>query len=155
MHRCFFCSSDRNIVIPEIVITASLGGESYSFCSSCLESMSAFDFWREWVKEEYPEAGWPPAPQQTNDREYPTQDYVRNPRKIRNERTISLATRYRVLLRDGGKCVLCGADINAGQLVIDHINPVSNGGTNTIDNLRTLCFECNAGKGAKTLESKS
>lgn len=37
-------------------------------------------------------------------------------------------------------CELCGETEN---LVIDHIMPLSQGGSNDIDNLRTLCSSCN------------
>lgn len=67
-------------------------------------------------------------------------------------RSISLALRYNVLNRDRFRCVICGRspakDPNI-ELHIDHIFPWSKGGQNTEDNLRTLCFDCNLGKGAK------
>lgn len=74
--------------------------------------------------------------------------------KIRRTRTISLSIRVKVLARDKFKCVFCGKSpaMNAGtQLHIDHIVPYSKEGTNTIDNLQTLCEECNLGKSNKTL----
>lgn len=37
-------------------------------------------------------------------------------------------------------CLKCGADEN---LQLDHINPISKGGENTISNLQTLCRKCN------------
>jgi len=46
----------------------------------------------------------------------------------------------------GGKCAYCGATEN---LEIDHIRPISMGGTNTIDNVQPLCRSCNASKGAR------
>lgn len=64
-------------------------------------------------------------------------------------RTISLKTRWRVFARDGHRCVCCGADPKVDpsvRLEIDHIVPVSKGGTNEESNLRTLCRACNAGK---------
>lgn len=67
-------------------------------------------------------------------------------------RSISLSLRYKVLCRDRFKCVICGRspakDMNI-ELHIDHIVPWSKGGQNTEQNLRTLCFDCNLGKGAK------
>lgn len=38
-------------------------------------------------------------------------------------------------------CELCQS---TKKLVIDHIIPLSRGGTNDLDNLRTLCASCNA-----------
>ena len=67
-------------------------------------------------------------------------------------RSISLALRYRVLVRDKFRCVICGASPakdGTVELHVDHIFPWSRGGQNTEENLRTLCFKCNLGKGDK------
>lgn len=37
-------------------------------------------------------------------------------------------------------------------MVLDHITPVCQGGTNDIENLLTACVSCNAGKSGKTIE---
>ena len=55
------------------------------------------------------------------------------PRKLRHE----------VFKRDGYRCRECGASKDETSLEIDHIVPVARGGTNDIDNLQTLCRECN------------
>lgn len=44
------------------------------------------------------------------------------------------------------ECVNCGSKEN---LTIDHIRPISKGGTNEEDNLQILCKSCNSKKGAK------
>jgi 5-methylcytosine-specific restriction endonuclease McrA len=45
---------------------------------------------------------------------------------------------------------MCGVTTKDGAtLEIDHIRPVSRGGTNDPDNLQVLCRDCNAGKGAQ------
>lgn len=67
--------------------------------------------------------------------------------KERNRMTNSL--RYEVMNRDGFKCKKCGANGGESQLEIDHIVPVSRGGLTEKDNLQTLCFPCNRGKGNK------
>ena len=51
--------------------------------------------------------------------------------------------RHEVFKRDGYRCRECGASKNETSLEIDHILPVAKGGTNDIDNLQTLCRECN------------
>jgi hypothetical protein len=43
--RCFFCNS-RDIRLSEIGIAIGMGGDDYSFCQRCLESMIAQDFWK-------------------------------------------------------------------------------------------------------------
>ena len=62
----------------------------------------------------------------------------------------SLRLRYKVLLRDGFSCVQCGAspakDKNI-ELHIDHIIPWSKNGETILQNLQTLCSNCNLGKG--------
>ena len=71
--------------------------------------------------------------------------------KFKREK-ISPKLRYDVLKRDGEKCVKCGNfpfDDNNVKLEVDHILPVTRGGKNNLENLQTLCFECNNGKGDK------
>ncbi|WP_310428722.1 HNH endonuclease [Chamaesiphon sp. VAR_48_metabat_135_sub] len=67
-------------------------------------------------------------------------------------RSIPLSIRLDVLTRDGYKCVYCGRGSQQIDLEIDHIIPYSKGGSNQIDNLQTLCFDCNRGKGARIIE---
>jgi len=72
--------------------------------------------------------------------------------QIEEKRNIPLKLRYRVLTRDRYKCVLCGRSpaTHVGiSLHIDHINPFSQGGKALLENLRTLCDECNWGKGSE------
>lgn len=47
--------------------------------------------------------------------------------------------------RDGFYCQKC--ESHGPDLQIDHIVPVSKGGSNDIDNLQLLCSRCNIGKG--------
>lgn len=59
--------------------------------------------------------------------------------------------RWRVFDRDGYRCQRCGASgANGAELTVDHIVPVSRGGTNDPSNLRTLCRSCNSRKGARS-----
>jgi 5-methylcytosine-specific restriction endonuclease McrA len=69
----------------------------------------------------------------------------------RKSRTpIPAALRYQVLRRDGEKCRICGKGAADGVLLeVDHIIPVSKGGSNDLNNLRTLCDICNRGRGDK------
>lgn len=62
------------------------------------------------------------------------------------------ALRFAVMKRDHYRCRLCGKTADQGaRLEVDHITPVSKGGKSVLDNLWTLCFECNRGKGAERL----
>lgn len=55
--------------------------------------------------------------------------------------------RHEVFVRDGFRCQECLRGREDGvKLEIDHIIPVAKGGTNDIDNLQTLCMECNRNK---------
>lgn len=60
---------------------------------------------------------------------------------------VSARRRTIVYRRDGYACVECGDD-DVTQLTLDHRVPVLLGGTNSVDNLRTLCRSCNCRKGA-------
>ena len=60
---------------------------------------------------------------------------------------IPAGLKYAVLKRDNRTCQLCGAKAPDVELHVDHIVPLSRGGTTTIDNLQTLCAPCNLGKG--------
>ncbi len=56
--------------------------------------------------------------------------------------------RWDVLERDGHRCRSCGrtAAEHGVALEVDHIVPVAKGGADEMENLRTLCWECNRGK---------
>ncbi len=60
---------------------------------------------------------------------------------------IKPSLRFEILRRDNYRCQMCGVTAKDGAtLEIDHITPVSKGGTNDADNLQVLCRDCNAGK---------
>ena len=60
---------------------------------------------------------------------------------------INSRLRYVVLQRDNFKCVLCGNGAKEGiRLEVDHIIGKIEGGTNDLENLRTLCGACNLGR---------
>lgn len=56
--------------------------------------------------------------------------------------------RFTILKRDNFTCRYCGRKTPEVILEIDHIVPVSKGGTNDLNNLVTSCRDCNRGKGA-------
>jgi len=69
---------------------------------------------------------------------------------IPTRKGISPKLRVTVFDRDNYKCQICGKTIEDGvDLHVDHKIPVAHGGTNDLDNLQTLCSECNIGKGAR------
>lgn len=72
-----------------------------------------------------------------------------NNRKHKTRRDINLRLRFMVMRRDNFKCCICGRSPSTTpglELVIDHVYPWVKGGESTMDNLQTLCRECNSGK---------
>ncbi len=58
--------------------------------------------------------------------------------------------RYETLKKHNHQCQSCGATVEDGaKLEVDHIVPVSKGGTNEPENLQVLCKTCNIGKSDK------
>ena len=56
--------------------------------------------------------------------------------------------RHQILVRDGYRCRECGKSNKETSLEIDHIQPLSKGGSTTEENLWVLCRECNQAKKA-------
>lgn len=91
---------------------------------------------------------------------YESKDYeimVQSEKMIisKENRVIPLGIRYKILERDNGECKLCGKnpERNGVILHIDHILPYSLGGLTEMDNLQTLCSDCNIGKSNKSQKS--
>jgi 5-methylcytosine-specific restriction endonuclease McrA len=55
--------------------------------------------------------------------------------------------RSKIFERDGFKCTYCRKQLTRFSATIDHIQPVSKGGTNAMDNLVTACLHCNSSRG--------
>ena len=49
----------------------------------------------------------------------------------------------------GNKCLCCGKET---KLTIDHVIPVTKGGTSYIENIQPLCFSCNRHKSTKIID---
>jgi len=62
-------------------------------------------------------------------------------------RAIPVGKRFLVIKRDRYRCKICNR--SGVELEVDHIVPVSQGGSDRLDNLQTACLECNRGKGGK------
>jgi 5-methylcytosine-specific restriction endonuclease McrA len=93
---------------------------------------------------------------------YPDKKYVRTPEQ---SRVANQRRRARQLHSDGrfsvadiqhkyemqkGLCAYCDCALN-GIYHIDHVVPISRGGSNSIENIVLSCPQCNLSKGAKTL----
>lgn len=58
----------------------------------------------------------------------------------------SAQVKLRVLTRDRFTCTYCGAKGADAELQVDHIHPVSKGGSHHMANLTTACRSCNSTK---------
>ncbi|MGW4446459.1 HNH endonuclease [Streptomyces sp. NPDC004682] len=76
---------------------------------------------------------------------------ARNRERGPEQRAWARTIRPRALARDGFACVLCG--VREG-LEVDHIRPISRGGTWTLDNAQTLCAGCHREKTSKDRHSR-
>jgi len=75
--------------------------------------------------------------------------------RLMEERRLQFGDRRPELLlalieRDGEQCAYCGC---TSDLSIDHITPLSRGGSDNLDNLQLLCLTCNNQKGDQMPES--
>lgn len=71
----------------------------------------------------------------------------------KSKRHIPLALRYKVFKNDGSRCVACGHGVEDGaKLHVDHKLPFSLGGLTELNNLQTLCSECNLSKSNKHID---
>lgn len=69
-------------------------------------------------------------------------------KSLNRRRRVTPKKRMAVLKRDNFTCALCGRSKKDGvKLQVDHREPVIKGGGNDMDDLITLCQDCNLGKG--------
>lgn len=64
----------------------------------------------------------------------------------RRRKGLTPRQRWKIMKRDGFRCVYCGASSEDEMLVIDHVDPVARGGEDSHENYHTACEKCNAGK---------
>ncbi len=67
------------------------------------------------------------------------------------DREPSEELKEQVKSRDGYRCRCCGCDARR-MLQVDHVSSSYRGGGNLLDNLQTLCRDCNAAKGTDTID---
>jgi len=80
----------------------------------------------------------------------PLQEPPCDPKPYRR-RKISGTVRNVVMERDQYRCVSCGS---WEGLSLDHIHPLSKGGSDDPDNLQTMCRSCNSAKGARVSDAR-
>jgi len=69
------------------------------------------------------------------------------PEYVAGRRPKALGLRFTIFRRDGFRCAYCGQSPTDGIILqMDHVIPVSQGGSNAAGNLITACSSCNQGK---------
>ena len=48
-----------------------------------------------------------------------------------------------IYAKNNGKCAICGKPVKFKKMTIDHIKPLSQGGTNEFSDLQLACHSCN------------
>jgi len=141
----------------EVAISKFLGPDKYSRTSDHdgRRIVEIDGGWELLNHEKYRKMGGrPPTKEKQQDLARPM-TYVKNeksgPRIKCGRSSIPKGRRFDVLNRDNFQCQYCGKSAPEVKLHIDHVVPVSSGGTNSIDNLKTACSECNVGKSDKPL----
>jgi hypothetical protein len=69
----------------------------------------------------------------------------------RKRKGITSKRRFEVLHRDSFKCRYCGSEPGNDSLHVDHLIPVSKGGSDKMDNLVAACKPCNSGRSNRIL----
>lgn len=75
-----------------------------------------------------------------------------------DRKAVPTKTRNEVFDKTDDRCWFCGCDIDfhpwcyRSRKNVEHLTPVSRGGTNDLDNLVPACFHCNSRKRDQTLE---
>jgi len=67
---------------------------------------------------------------------------------------VSRRLRFEILRRDNHTCRYCGSSAPDVELTVDHVTPVSLGGTNEPTNLVAACYDCNAGKASTSPDNQ-
>lgn len=70
---------------------------------------------------------------------------------MRRYKTFTDYQRKTVYANSNGKCAICGKPVKFKKATIDHIQPLSAGGTNDFKNLQIACRSCNGMKSYLTM----
>ena len=72
-------------------------------------------------------------------------------RARRHHARVEQVSRRRIIKRDNSTCYMCGRKLGYSEIVIDHVVPISRGGSHSEDNMKVACPSCNSRKGNKLL----
>lgn len=62
-------------------------------------------------------------------------------------RPVTMARRAEIFIRDEGNCYMCESKVDSGKFELDHLIPVSRGGSSDVWNLAVSCPPCNRSRG--------
>jgi hypothetical protein len=105
----------------------------------------------EWTKSESESGETASGATQTTPQSKPVAEKRRSEADFRDVRP---GLRFRVFTRERFRCVACGRSPATHLNIVlhaDHRKAVASGGKTTLDNLQTLCQDCNLGKGRTTV----
>lgn len=70
-----------------------------------------------------------------------------------DRRKLTKQERQKICDMFDGRCAYCGCKIDIKAMQVDHIKPLANGGTDTLNNMYPACRSCNHYKSTRTIES--
>lgn len=70
-----------------------------------------------------------------------------------DRRRLSKEERQSIREKLHGHCAYCGCELPLGKMQVDHLKPLSRGGTDTLDNMLPACRSCNHYKHSADLET--
>ena len=69
--------------------------------------------------------------------------------KILVDGAVERIPRAYIIERDASRCHMCRKKCKPNEIQLDHVIPISVGGTHTLENIRVACATCNLSKGAR------
>lgn len=69
--------------------------------------------------------------------------------RVVGDGAVERISRAYIIERDGGRCHICRKKCKPSEIHLDHLIPLSKGGTHTLENLRVAHAKCNIAKGAR------
>lgn len=67
--------------------------------------------------------------------------------RMRSDGAVTHIPRAYIIERDNSRCHMCRKKCKREEIHLDHVIPLSKGGTHTLENLRVACAPCNLSKG--------
>lgn len=120
-----------------------------------LQSPAGINAKRKWKKVNREKLNARRRERYANDPEYRFKNLARSQKRYslrRGASTAELVDRQTIMGRDEATCYICGkGPLDNSEIHLDHVIPVSKGGSHTPDNLKVACASCNHKKHDKSL----